>query len=169
MQKLPYDAVIFDLDGTLTNSEGGILSSFRYAMEKMGIARVPDDHLKKFIGPPLRETFMDGAGLSETQAQEAITHYVQHFDQKGMYLYSVYPHIRQLLLTLKKNGAYLAVATSKPLSRTLLLLKHYHMDHYFDCIIGEDNNEAQLGKAELIRRALPEGLSQRRDGRRPEI
>ena len=155
MQNLPYDAVIFDLDGTLTCSEGGILASMRYAMEAMGVKSLPDSQMKKCIGPPLREIFMDIAGLSEAQATEAIELYVRYFDEKGMFLYSVYPRIRQLLVTLKKHGAYLAVATSKPLSRTLLLLKHYHMDRYFDCIVGEDNNDAHLGKAELIRRAMP--------------
>lgn len=155
MQNIPYDAVIFDLDGTLTNSEGGILASLRYAMEKTGAVPPPNSQLKKYIGPPLLEIFMDAVGFSEQQAKEAISHYVQYFDQKGMYLYSVYPRIRQLLSTLKKNGVYLAVATSKPLSRTRVLLKHYHMDRYFDCIIGEENNDAHLGKAELIRRALP--------------
>ena len=51
---------------------------------------------------------------------------------------------------------YVAIATSKPIARTLHFLKHYHMQRYFDCVIGEYNNEAQMGKAELVRRALPE-------------
>lgn len=153
---LPYDAVIFDLDGTLTSSEGGILASLRYALEMLNIEPIPDDKLKQFIGPPLRETFIRIGGLPEKTAEEAVLHYVKHFDEKGMFLYSVYPYIRTLLTTLKQNGVYLAVATSKPLSRTLRLFEHYHMDRYFDCIVGEDNNEASLGKAELIKRALPE-------------
>lgn len=153
---LPYDAVVFDLDGTLTCSEEGILSSLRYALKEIGVPAIPDERLKQFIGPPLRDTFMRIAGLSRETAEEAVRHYVKHFDAEGMYLYSVFPHIRSLLITLKQNGVYLAVATSKPLSRTILLLEHYHMTRYFDCIIGEDNNDAQIGKAELIKRALPE-------------
>ncbi len=156
LKTLPYDAVIFDLDGTLTCSEGGILASLRYALERLNIEPIPDDRLKQFIGPPLHETFVQVAGLSEETAEEAVSHYVKHFDEEGMFLYSIYPYIRTLLTTLKQNGAYLAVATSKPLSRTIRLFEHYHMARYFDCIVGEDNNDAQIGKAELIKRALPE-------------
>lgn len=153
---LPYDAVIFDLDGTLTCSEGGILASLHYALEQLHIPSIPDDRLKQFIGPPLRDTFMRVAGLSGDAADQAIALYVKHFDETGMFLYSVYPYIRALLAALKRNGVYLAVATSKPLSRTIRLFEHYHMDRYFDRVVGEDNNEAEIGKAELIRRALPE-------------
>ncbi|HRX09961.1 MAG TPA: HAD hydrolase-like protein, partial [Candidatus Limiplasma sp.] len=153
---LPYDAVIFDLDGTLTCSENGILTSLRYAFTQLGIPEIPDEQLRRFIGPPLRESFMSIAGLSQEMADQAIRHYVTYYDAKGMYLYSIYPLIRPLLATLKKQGAYLGVATSKPISRTLRLFSHFRMDHYFNCIVGEDNNDAHIGKAELIRRALPE-------------
>ena len=89
----------------------------------------------------------------ETDA--AIQHYLDYHDNDGMLLYSVFPNIRALLSTLKCHGVYVAVATSKPISRTMRLFKHYHLDHYFDCVIGEHNNEAQIGKAKLVERALP--------------
>ena len=73
-----------------------------------------------------------------------------------MYQYSVFPHIRTLLTLLKQHGVYLAIATSKPISRTLRLFEHFHMLRYFDCVIGEKSNEKQIGKAELVKRALPE-------------
>jgi dTMP kinase len=155
MQKLPYDAVIFDLDGTLTRSEDGILASLRYALEQMCVAPLPDGELRRFIGPPLRDSFRDMAGFTQEQANEAVGHYVSHFDREGVFLYGVFPTIRPLLTILKKHNVYLAVATSKPVSRTMRLMKHYHMDRYFDCVIGELSNEAQIGKAALIRRALP--------------
>ncbi|MBN1778565.1 MAG: dTMP kinase [Clostridiales bacterium] len=153
---LPYDAVVFDLDGTLTCSEHGILASLRYAMEKLDAPMLPDDKLRQLIGPALGESFMRVAGLSGEQVKKAVQYYVKHFDEVGIYLYSVFPHIRTMLTMLKKNGVYLAVATSKPLARTVSLLEHFHLRRYFDRIIGEDNNDAQIGKAELIRRALPE-------------
>ena len=156
MQNLPYDAVIFDMDGTLTRSEDGILASLCYAMDKMNVPPLPFDELKRFIGPPLRESFRCLADFSKEQADEAVQHYVSHFDREGLFLYSIFPTIRPLLTTLKKNDVYVAVATSKPISRTVRLLKHYHMDRYFDCVIGEQSNDAQIGKAGLIRRALPE-------------
>ena len=154
--KLPYDAVVFDLDGTLTCSEDGILSSLRYALNMLGAPVPPDDELKRFIGPPLRETFTCTTAFSDEQIERAIRYYVEHFDRVGLYLYSVFPYIRPLLHTLKQNGAYLAVATSKPLVRTKTLLEHLRLARYFDRLVGEESNDAQIGKAELITRALPE-------------
>ncbi len=154
MCKLPYDAVLFDLDGTLTRSEDGILSSLRYALEQMNMPVLSDEELKQFIGPPLRDTFRS-LKFNEEQTNEAIQHYTGHYDREGMFRYSIFPHIRPLLATLKKNGAYLAIATSKPISRTVRLFEHYHMLRYFDCVIGEKSNEVQLGKPELVKRALP--------------
>ncbi len=156
MQNLPYDAVIFDLDGTLTRSEDGILASLRYALGQMNVPQPPDDILKECIGPPLRESFRSLASFTEEQAVQAVSHYVSHFDREGLFLYSVFPNIRTLLTLLKKHEVYIAIATSKPIARTLHFLKHYHMQRYFDCVIGEYDNEAQMGKAELVLRALPE-------------
>ena len=156
MQNLPYNAVLFDLDGTLTCSENGILSSLRYALQQMKVPVPTNDALKQYIGPPLRETFKQITDFSDAQANEAVQHYVSHFDREGMYQYSVFPHIRTLLTMLKQHGVYLAIATSKPISRTLRLFEHFHMLRYFDCVIGEKSNEKQIGKAELVKRALPE-------------
>ncbi|HPF88327.1 MAG TPA: dTMP kinase [Candidatus Limiplasma sp.] len=155
MHNLPYDAVLFDIDGTLTRSEDGILSSLRYALTRMHLPVPPDDTLKQFIGPPLREAFKQLLGFTDAQMDEAIQYYVAHYDREGIYRYSIFPHIRPLLTQLKKNGAYLAVATSKPIERTIRLFEYFHMYRYFDCVIGEKCNEVQAGKPELIRRALP--------------
>ena len=155
MPNLPYDAIVFDLDGTLTRSEEGIITSVQYALKQMGIHGIEKRELMHFIGPPLRDSFLQ-MGLSQEQASEAIGHYTSFYDREGMYLYGVYPRIRCILATLKKQGAYLAVATSKPIARTMRLFKQYHMERYFDCVIGEQSNDLQLGKAELIARALPQ-------------
>lgn len=155
MQNLPYDAVLFDLDGTLTRSEDGILASLRYALTRMNLPIPSGDVLKQYIGPPLRSSFIGIAGLTSEQADEAVGHYVTHYDREGIFLYSVFPQIRTLLHLLKKNGAYVAVATSKPIARTVRLLELYHLARYFDCISGEEGNESQIGKARLIERALP--------------
>ena len=155
MQNLPYDAVIFDLDGTLTCSQDGILSSLRYALGKLEVQAPPDEALKQYIGPPLRETFIQVGGFTEEKADIAVAHYVDHFDREGVYLYSVFPYIRRILATLKQNNVYLGVATSKPIARTITLLKYFHLDYYFDKIVGEESNDAHIGKAELIRQALP--------------
>lgn len=155
MQNLPYDAVLFDVDGTLTRSEEGIVSSLRYALKQMNLQLPPDDVLKQFIGPPLRETFERAMGFSKEETDIAVQYYVDYYDREGMYRYQIFPHIRPLLTALKKKGVYIAVATSKPIARTMRLFEHFHMLRYFDCVIGEKDNIAPVGKKELIQRALP--------------
>ena len=156
MVNFPYDAVLFDLDGTLTCSEQGILQSVRYAMDKLG-AEIPEGvDLRRVIGPPLLDSFQNILGLPEERAREAMRLYREFFDREGMYLYTVYPHIRNILQMLREGGAYVAVATSKPTRPTRAILDHFGLTHYFDRIVGESDDDHVVNKPELIRRALPD-------------
>jgi len=152
----PYDAVLFDLDGTLTCSEQGIIQSMRYALNAVG-AEVPAGvDLRAIIGPPLMVSLQGLLGLSESKARETIAFYVDYFNRKGMYLYTVYPHIRSILKMLRDGGVYVAMATSKPVRPAMAILNHFGLTHYFNRIITEEDNEKTVNKPELIRRALPE-------------
>ena len=84
MHTFPYDAVLFDLDGTLTNSEQGILCSMRYALDQMGAEAPAGLDLRCVIGPPLMDSLTGFLGLSDDDAREAIGHYVKHFNREGM-------------------------------------------------------------------------------------
>ncbi len=156
MYSYPYDAVLFDLDGTLTNSEQGIIQSMLYALEQVG-AKVPAGvNMRCVIGPPLMESLMGILGLPCEQAREAIGHYSRHFNREGMYQYTVYPHIRSILQMLRDGGVYVALATSKPVLPAMAVLNHFGLTHFFNRIITEEDNEKIVNKPELIRRALPE-------------
>lgn len=156
MQTFPYDAVLFDLDGTLTNSEQGILCSMRYALDQMGAEAPAGLDLRCVIGPPLMDSLTGILGLSDEDAHIAIGHYVKHFNREGMYLYSVYPNIRSILKMLRDGGVYVALATSKPVQPAMAILNHFGLTHFFNRIITEEDNERVVNKPELIRRALPE-------------
>lgn len=156
MNSLPYDAVVFDLDGTIFNSEQGIVSSALWALEQLGVTPPEGMDMRAIIGPPLRDSFRELIGLTEEQTEEALTLYRRHFGETGMYLYTVYPHIRTLLTMLRQAGAYVAMATSKPLAITEKILRHYGLYHYFDRVSGVREDERSASKRELISRALPE-------------
>ena len=158
MYSFPYDAVLFDLDGTITCSEQGIVQSMRHALGKVG-ADVPSGvDLRAIIGPPLMVSLVDILGLDETTARQAIDFYSDFFNREGMYLYSVYPHIRSILKMLREGGVYVALATSKPVRPAMAILNHFGLTHYFNRIITEEDNEKLVNKPELIRRALPESF-----------
>ena len=156
MGNFPYDAVVFDLDGTLFDAEEGIVSSVRKAMEEMGLAIPQGAELRQVVGPPLRYSFHDLLNVPAERLDEAAERYARVFRSEGMYRYSVYPGIRTLLRVLKENGLYVALASSKPQELCEHILQVYCLRHYFDRVIGETDNHANLGKPEMIRRGLPE-------------
>ena len=152
----PYDAVVFDLDGTLFDAEEGIVSSVVKAMKEMGLEIPQGAQLRQVVGPPLRYSFHDLLNVPSERLDEAADRYAHIFRSEGMYRYSVYPGIRTMLRVLKENGIYVALASSKPRDLCEHILRHYGLRHFFDRVIGETDSHAKLGKPEMIRRALPE-------------
>lgn len=156
MGHFPYDAVVFDLDGTLFDAEEGIVSSVVKAMKEMGLEIPQRAQLRQVVGPPLRYSFHDLLNVPSERLDEAADRYAHIFRSEGMYRYSVYPGIRTMLRVLKENGIYVALASSKPRDLCEHILRHYGLRHFFDRVIGETDSHAKLGKPEMIRRALPE-------------
>ena len=156
MYSFPYDVVLFDLDGTITCSEQGIIQSMLYALGQVGATVPAGVDMRAIIGPPLMVSLTTILGLPEEQARAVIPHYSDFFNREGMYLYTVYPHMRSILKMLRDGGVYVALATSKPVRPAMAILNHFGLTHYFNRIITEEDNEKVVNKPELIRRALPE-------------
>ena len=146
--------VLFDLDGTLTQSEEGIWNCAKYAAEKMGFP-VPDDAtLRKFIGPPLEYSFIRYMGMTEEQSEEAKRFYRERYTTVGMYENRVYPGVRVMMRTLRKAGAKLGIVTGKPAYPTGKILKYFGLDKFVSTVVCATDGHAE--KEHLIRRALPE-------------
>ena len=156
MNIFPYDAVVFDLDGTLCDAEDGIVSSVKYAMDQLGLPIPEGTDLREVVGPPLRDYFHVMLRVPEERVEEAMRIYRRDFSSRGMYLYSVYPHIRSILHMLHENGVHVALATSKPQWLAQDILRYFGLEEDFDRVMGEVDGPEKLGKPELIRRALPE-------------
>ena len=151
-----YDVVLFDLDGTLTESEPGILNCVQYAVEKMGFPVPPRAELKKFIGPPLLSSFEDVCGMTDAQAEEALALFRERFNPIGWKENSVYPGIAPLLRTLKAKGARVGLATSKPVDFARRIADYFGLSPYLDMIAAAPMKETHhASKKELIAEALP--------------
>ena len=153
-------AVIFDLDGTLTQSEEGIWNCVRYAADRMGYPHPEGEILRKFIGPPLMYSFQTYMGMDEGKAREAVQIYRERYTTVGLYENRVFPGIRRLLRTLRRAGWYIGIATGKPQETSEQVIAHFGLDKFFDRIVGPDGGTAQADKEQLIRQALPESYDE---------
>ncbi|QTE69591.1 dTMP kinase [Clostridiales bacterium] len=150
--------VLFDLDGTLTQSEEGICNSARYAAERMNLP-VPDgDTLRKFIGPPLVWSFQEYLGLDPEAALRAQEVYRERYNTVGLFENRVYPGIRYVLRMLKKAGIHTGVVTGKPEGPTGRILEHFGLRKWMETVVCAADNKAE--KELLIRKALPEDAAE---------
>lgn len=149
---MSYDVILFDLDGTLTDSAEGIINSVVYALERMGIPYTDKRELRRFVGPPLQDAFRDYYGLSEDGVTNAVQTFREYFTEKGIYENAVYDGVPEMLDALQKAGYTLAVATSKPEAFAEQILAYFGLSKYFTVVAG-----ASMGgtsKPIVIRRAL---------------
>ncbi len=145
-----YKTILFDLDGTLTDSKEGITRSVRYALESLGENIPGDEILNKFIGPPLKESFMKYCGLSDDKTKSALEKYRERFSVTGIYENSVYDGIESLLKLLKANGKKLIVATAKPEIYANRIIEHFGLAPYFDFIAGSEFDGARTNKNDVM-------------------
>lgn len=149
-----YSYILFDLDGTLTNSQLGITTCVAYALESFGIHTENLNELRKFIGPPLKESFMKYYAMTEEEGDKAVEKYRERFATIGLYENEVYEGIPALLEKLKKQGKSLLVATSKPTVYSEKILEHFGLKEYFTFVVGSELDGRRVNKAEVIQYAL---------------
>jgi phosphoglycolate phosphatase len=141
--------ILFDLDGTLTDSGEGIINCAILALEHFHLP-IPDrETLRVFVGPPLHETFIK-FGVPADKADEAVAVYRSRYVPIGMFENAPYPGIRELLATLKAQGHTLYVATSKPEWMAEEILKKFELDGYFDRICGATMDTSRTEKSQVI-------------------
>ena len=149
-----YKAILFDLDGTLTESGIGITKSVQQALERMGKPEPDLEKLRVFEGPPLKEQFMKYAGFTEEEAEQAIRLYRERYTTVGLFENAVYDGVEYMLKHLKEGGYVLAVASSKPEVFVKQILEYFHLDHYFTEMVGSELNGGRSRKSEVVEEAL---------------
>lgn len=128
--------VLLDLDGTIVNTEPGIIDCVRYSYEAFGY-EVPDvDVLRSYIGPPLRHSFMQYCQASEAQADAMVAKYRERYVPVGLFECELYPGVEDFLLWLRQEGYVVALASSKPEEMCKKILGNFHLTGYFDEIVG---------------------------------
>ncbi len=142
-------AILFDLDGTLTDSGEGIINCAILALEHYGLPIPSREEMRVFVGPPLHESFINH-GVPADKADEAIKIYRSRYIPIGAYENTPYPGIREVLEALKAAGHTLYVATSKPEEMSVKILQHFDLAKYFDMICGATMDTSRSSKEAVI-------------------
>ena len=142
-------AVLFDLDGTLTDSGEGIINCAIYAMERLGIPVPPREELGVFVGPPLWDTFRQ-FGVPAGRVDEAVEIFRSRYVPIGKFENTPYPGIQETLEALRVQGRRLYVATSKPEVTAREILEHFDMSRYFTEICGATVDKTRSSKEDVI-------------------
>lgn len=145
-----FQYLLFDLDGTLTDSAPGIIASVYYAMEKMGRSVPVGTDMSAFIGPPLMETFQSICGLSYEEATQAVAFYRERYNVTGLFENEVYPGIPELLENLQAEGKQIILATAKPEVMAVRILEHFGLSQYFALMAGASLDSSRARKEQVI-------------------
>ena len=142
-------SMLFDLDGTLTDSGEGIINCAQYAFRQMGYPVPPREQMGVFVGPPLWQSFIR-FGIPPERADEAVTVFRSRYIPIGKFENTPYPGIRELLEKLRAQGNRLYVATSKPEEMAVEVLEHFDLAHFFDHICGASLDRSRIAKDAVI-------------------
>ena len=142
-------AILFDLDGTLTDSGEGIMNCAKLALEHYGLPIPSEAELRTFVGPPLHESFVR-FGVPAAEADNAIKIYRSRYIPIGKFENHPYDGIQMVLQQLKDLGHSLYVATSKPEAMSVEILEHFDLAKYFDIIAGASFDRSRSSKEDVI-------------------
>ena len=146
-----YETILFDLDGTLTDPYLGISSAVKYALQKFNITENNENTLRSLIGPPLETSFMEFYHFNIDKTKTAIGYYREYYFEKGIYENKLYPGIDYLLAKIRDDNKVSILATSKPTTSALKILKYFHIDNYFYDIKGSNLDGTMVEKEEIIK------------------
>lgn len=148
-----FEYILFDLDGTLIDSKRGIVKCIRYALDKKNIPYT-DDLLDKMIGPPFRVSMHDFLGLEMPIIEQLISLYRGIYEVEGWKNCSLYEGVENMLKTLHGEGKRLAVATSKPIKFTNMIVDGFNLRQYFDFVGGASSDASREAKCDVIQACL---------------
>lgn len=145
-----YQAILFDLDGTITNPAKGIINSILYAAKAHQYEEKDIKSLYSFIGPPLHHSFQQRYQTTAQQAKEMVKSYRVYYGKKGIFECGLYPGITELMQYLHQHNIYIALATSKPIFYAQQLLQHFKLTFYISFVGGANMDGSRTDKKEVI-------------------
>lgn len=149
---LPAPVVLFDLDGTLTDSATGVINGFLHAAETVGFD-VPEGNLEWLLGPPMRDT-LQAMGLDDQRVADGLAAYKDYYSATGWAENAVFDGIGALLESVRATGSRLAVATSKSQTFAERILDHFELTHHFEFVGGASDDGTRRHKSDVVAHSL---------------
>ncbi len=134
--------VLFDLDGTLTDSYEGIINALRFSLNKFNVEPKPDT-FRKIIGPPVVWSLKKFYGFDDETAEKGCRYFREYYRSSGYLENKVYPGTEEMLKTLRGHDKKLLLATSKPEPMARMVLEHFGLAEYF-CFIAGANTDSRI-------------------------
>jgi phosphoglycolate phosphatase len=152
-------AVLFDLDGTLTDSRAGITASIRHALDRLGCASPEDEVLATYIGPPLRGTLSALLGTTDPAVIDAaLGHYRARYDEVGLYETRVYDGVPEMLEATARRAGGLFVVTAKTRHVATRIVDHFALARYFRTVYGAEPDGRFDRKVDLVAHLVETGV-----------
>lgn len=148
-----YSAVLFDFDGTVADTGRGIFTSIQYAVEQLGFEPLSNETLRRFIGPPIYDSFKRELGLDDEKSDFAVKKYREKYSESGIYELDLYDGILPLMKKLKENGIKIGIASSKPQNFIIRLVDYLGIGELIDFISAPSADDTPQSKASLINNA----------------
>jgi phosphoglycolate phosphatase len=150
----PPRLALFDLDGTLIDSQAGILGSLRHAFERIGVQLPEPEILRSWIGPPFHVTFPQVLGDDTERIETAIAHYREHYSATGWAQHELYPGMAEIIAELDALGSRVAIVTTKNETYARRIAAHLPYGARIAHVYATDSNTKHSAKAEMIAQAL---------------
>ena len=158
-----YKSILFDLDGTITDSSEGIINSILYTLDKMDVTVEDKTILKKFVGPPLMDSFKKYYGFTNDEAELGLKLFREYFAVKGIFENRLFDGMNNLLKDLYEAGYQLLLATSKPVHFANQVLEYFNIDKYFSYVSACPIDESNTTKIEIIRQAMEHTITENKE------
>ena len=150
---MKYKAVLFDFDGTFADTGEGIFDSVQYAVKALGFEPLDNATLRRFIGPPIYDSFKRELPIDDARAEFAVLKYREAYADSGILRFRIYDGNLELLHELKENGIKIGIASAKPQKFIIRIVAHLGLEDYFDYISAPADDKADQSKVTLISKA----------------
>ncbi len=149
-----YRYIFWDMDGTIVNTYEGVSKCLQYALEPYGKRIEGEDNIRRFIGPPLRESFPKYVGIPQEQVEEVVARFRERYNPIGVFECELFPGVRETMQRFREAGLVQVLTSSKIEERCRDILNKFELTEYLDEIVGASPDGRIDSKIEVLQEAF---------------